>query len=513
MAVLDVEQNAVVIRIVYDGPPEAGKTTSLRALSASLARPMTTPAELDGRTLYFDWLEYTGGLFEGHQIRCQIVTVPGQTVLAQRRRALLESADVVVFVSDSTAEAVETTRAYMTELRAILKTLPGPPVGVIVQANQRDRVGAVELATLRAALPGSGIAVLESVATEGRGVREAFVFAVRLALDRVREFLRNRSLPISTPDVQTSEDLLQHLQHREGATPKEAPGIDGTNRTSRTDRTNRTEPPLTYRSSAASAFQATIAQESQQPKTASLTPLPPDHHVPSGMIWPPVEGRVLLLEACAEPFMPQQTPHGDWTGATSGWRFHSPKQASYADPELGRKALIQWARLHANGQRWFSAPRAIALAATGDGTWRLWQIVRAATSVRDAVVRGEASPRALLRSLLDAGRLLLAAAEALPLAPCRLPITVDTVGSADGVPLYVGFLPDPFLARRGHAISADDRLTLLRRELSALASNALHPHDPSAFPPLRTVARATDTPAVIEAVEDVLADAGVVAVR
>ena len=45
LAVLDVEQNAVVIRIVYDGPPEAGKTTSLRALSASLARPMTTPAE------------------------------------------------------------------------------------------------------------------------------------------------------------------------------------------------------------------------------------------------------------------------------------------------------------------------------------------------------------------------------------------------------------------------------------------------------------------------------------
>ena len=71
MAVLDVDRNAVVIRIVYDGPPHAGKTTSLRALGRSLGRSVEAPSEVAGRTVYFDWMEYTGGLFEGSRAtRC-----------------------------------------------------------------------------------------------------------------------------------------------------------------------------------------------------------------------------------------------------------------------------------------------------------------------------------------------------------------------------------------------------------------------------------------------------------
>lgn len=483
MAVLDVEQNAVVIRIVYDGPPEAGKTTSLRALSASLARPMTTPAEAGERTLYFDWLEYTGGLFEGHQIRCQIVTVPGQTVLAHRRFALLEAADVVVFVSDSTKAAVEATRAYMAEMRNVLDGVPGPPVGVIVQANKRDLVDAVEMATLRAAVADHGVAVLESVATTGTGVREAFVFAVRLALDRVRELLRERALMITTPDVQNSNDLLQQLTRRES---------EGTLA-------------LEALHEVVAAERAVVSRE-----IGSSVPHPPDHNVPSGMIWPPVEGRVLLLDACAEPFVPRQVTHGDWIGESGAWRFHSPQQACYADAEIGRRALIEWARVHASGQRWFSAPRVVALAANGDGMWRLWQIVKMEESLRDQVVRGieDGSPQGLLRRLLDAGRLLLAATESLPLAPCRLPITVDTIGGPDGNPLYIGFLPDPFLVRASYPISAEHRPTVLRRELGALASAELRSYDGAAFPSLRAVARATDSPAVIEAIRDVLQDAG-----
>lgn len=45
MALIDSEAGEIVIRVVYDGPPEAGKTTSLRALAGSLAQPTYTPAE------------------------------------------------------------------------------------------------------------------------------------------------------------------------------------------------------------------------------------------------------------------------------------------------------------------------------------------------------------------------------------------------------------------------------------------------------------------------------------
>ncbi|HEX7833636.1 MAG TPA: ADP-ribosylation factor-like protein, partial [Thermoanaerobaculia bacterium] len=480
MAVLDVEQNAVVIRIVYDGPPEAGKTTSLRALSASLARPMSTPAEAGDRTLFFDWLEYTGGLFEGHRIRCQVITVPGQTVLAHRRHTLLETADAVVFVSDSNATAVETTRAYMTEMRAVLDASPGPRIGVIVQANKRDHDDAVDMATLRAAMPEDGIAVIESVATEGRGVRETFVFAVRLALDRVRELLRTRELEHRSPDVQTSDDLLRQMTRSESHRAVGASQLE---------------------SAAQSALQEVVDAEVAEPRAIAQTgaaPLAPDHNVPSGMIWPPVEGRVRLLDACSTPFTPRETSHGDWIGETDGWRFHSPRRATYADPELGRRALIEWSRLHASGQRWFSSPRVVVLAATGDGAWRLWQIVKVERSLRDDLVDGvaDSSPQGLLRRLLDAGRLLFAATESLALAPCRLPISVDTVGASNGLPLYVGLLPDPFLVRSARPIPHDHRTTLLRRELSALAATELRRFDGASFPTLRTIQRDGDSAAV-----------------
>lgn len=475
MAILDAERNAVVIRIVYDGPPEAGKTTSLRALSASLARPMTTPAQAGERTLFFDWLEYTGGLFEGRQIRCQVVSVPGQAELAHRRRVLLESADVVVFVSDSTQ--VDEAREAIREMRAILRGVSGPPVGFIVQANKRDRPGAADVASLREALADDGAALLESVATSGTGVREAFVFAVRLALDRVRELLRDRALEIGAPPVQDSADLLRELVRLEGDLGEE------------------------------------VAEPEPAPPVPAGSVLPPTPDVPSGMIWPPVEGRVLLRDACATPFTPRQVAHGDWIGQAGRWRFHSPRQASYADPELGRRALIEWARVHASGQqRWLSAPRVVVLAPGGSGTWRLWQLVRVEESLRDQLQRAgagaDATARGLLRRMLDTGRSLHVAMESLVLAPYRLPITVDTVGVPNGMPVYIGLLPDPFLARTSHPIPAEHRPTLLRRELSALASAELRRHAGTTFPSLRAVARETDSPAVVEAVRDVLADAG-----
>ena len=95
MALVDPTTDQIVVRIVYDGPALSGKTTSLKALARGVSSSLTTPAETAGRTLYFDWVDYVGGLFDGRQIRCQIVSVPGQRDLAERRRLLLETADAV----------------------------------------------------------------------------------------------------------------------------------------------------------------------------------------------------------------------------------------------------------------------------------------------------------------------------------------------------------------------------------------------------------------------------------
>src|SRR6188472_2918680 len=116
MPTIDRERGVLVVRVVYDGPPLSGKTTTLRSLAQGLGVPIVSPEEQDGRTLFFDWVDYVGGLFEGRQIRCQIVSVPGQQELAKRRRLLLESADAVVMVGDTRAAAIDTTYGLLREL-------------------------------------------------------------------------------------------------------------------------------------------------------------------------------------------------------------------------------------------------------------------------------------------------------------------------------------------------------------------------------------------------------------
>src|SRR5262245_57021158 len=108
----------VVVRVVYDGPALAGKTTSVRALARSLGRPVFSGEEAEGRTLHLDWMDYVGGRFEGYSIRCQVVAVPGQPALSSRRVKLLESADAVVFVADSRGPALAEGPKSLEELRA-----------------------------------------------------------------------------------------------------------------------------------------------------------------------------------------------------------------------------------------------------------------------------------------------------------------------------------------------------------------------------------------------------------
>ncbi|HEY0190675.1 MAG TPA: GTPase domain-containing protein, partial [Kofleriaceae bacterium] len=361
---IDSDAGEIVIRLVYDGPPEAGKTTSLRALAGSLTRPSQSPAEDDrGRTLWFDWMEYIGGRFEGCQIRCQIVSVAGQRELAARRRRVIAGADVVVFVADSAAGELPTTMAYLGELREMLAEVQ-PPVGVILQANKRDLPDAVPLAQLRTAIAELGwpVGLVESTAAAGTGIRETFVYAVRLALDRVREQLAGGPITdIPAGTAGTADQLLAALRADEAEQTAQAEAdlfagaeirpedIDGLDFLPVEE--------VDAHSLAAELFRDVIAAEPAAPvapvpapRPASLTsaaPRPPTPSVPSGAIWPPVEGRAILQELSAVDLSPRRLSTGDWVaGLGTGWRVMSGRDAIYDSLDDGRAALIQWARLH-----------------------------------------------------------------------------------------------------------------------------------------------------------------------
>lgn len=372
MAILDPRSDAVVIRVVYDGSPMAGKTTSVRALGRGLGGEVSSPAEVSGRTLYFDWLDYTGGLFEGRRIRCQIISVPGQATLAPRRRRLLEGADAIVFVGDSTPTGFAADRSYLSGLQAVLERLSGPPVGIVFQANKRDHADAVPIGTVRSMLADLGlrVGVVESIATESSGIREAFVFAVRLALDRVRDLMRTGELPAARPEVDSAQELLADLKRVEDGSMDYA-ALSGLVHT----RLAELQPDTMLVKALAEAV-GNDTDTSAATAGNDFQPAPPDDRVASGLIWPPVDGRLVLHELAQSSVGLTRSTEGDWSAVANGrWRMHSPAGDVFADLEQGRAILVQAARNQAVARE--KTPSCcIALASDGHGRYRLWRIER-----------------------------------------------------------------------------------------------------------------------------------------
>lgn len=182
----------IVMRVVVDGPSTAGKTSTARSLGEQFGRPVFTPAEEQGRTLLFDWMDHEGGRSDGRPIRTQVVAVPGH--LPHLRARLLVTADVVIFVADTSRGGLERSRDALMQLRELLDALPEPAPGLIVQANKRDLPDAVPMGEVHRVLDlDDDQTVIESVATDGAGVRQAFVFAVRLGLRHIRASSEERT--------------------------------------------------------------------------------------------------------------------------------------------------------------------------------------------------------------------------------------------------------------------------------------------------------------------------------
>ena len=183
MASFHPENGNLILNVVYDGAPRSGKTESMRALGRLLGREVHTPKEENGRTLYFDWLEYEGGMRHGGPICCRVAGVPGQAALRRRRVAILGGADVVIFVVDSTPEGFPASLKMFKDLFGILEVRERE-IPVLVQLNKRDLDGALDAATIRGVLGAEATrrGHKETVAVDGQGIRELFVLAVGEAL-------------------------------------------------------------------------------------------------------------------------------------------------------------------------------------------------------------------------------------------------------------------------------------------------------------------------------------------
>ncbi|MEM6732186.1 MAG: hypothetical protein AAF658_11565, partial [Myxococcota bacterium] len=304
---------------------------------------------------------------------------------------------------------------------------PNPPVGIVVQANKRDASDCAPLATVRESLDRiAPMGLVETSAISGDGVREAFVFAIRLALDRVRcltgEGRLSTEVSIRTPDA-----LLAELE--QNAKPSRRP--------------------------------VRVA-----PGGAREVVFRADANPPSGCVWPPVEGRLNLrnIATMGVDFVADES--GDWWGSAGPWLCHSRAAALYGDAEHARGALLDWARAHVAARGLLSEGRTLVLADAGDGRHRLWQLVRRAPSLEDGVLRAmkNCGPREAATELLQAARGLIQARRGTRRCGLALPCTISTIGPLAHGFQFVGLVPT---APAESAVELQGE-ALLRRELTPL---------------------------------------------
>lgn len=413
MAVFDLAAQRMCIRIVYDGVAGAGKTTNLKQLCTLFATQRTTeihsPAEIRGRTLYFDWVQIAAGVICGFPLICQVITVPGQVVLTPRRKHLLSSADVVVYVCDSTQAGAARAQEGLAVLDEIARER-GEAIPFIVQANKQDQADALDGQEVLAALGRKGIPVVEAIATDGIGVIDTFVTTVRTIAHAIEARSNAGTLNLDVRSVETSASVLARLS-REAIDPEWAAEMV----------LEEASDAFLLSGAQLSAFGIESTEEAE-PVTprVSMQPLPepivgevplPAGDVPTGFVWPAHTGRVTLTTLASDGSLPSSVELDESGGASyvaKGRVLHTSVRARFNDIEEARQALVRAARAKSQLGALLVADTVLVLQPAVDANW-LWTIHSRMPTVLESHAQPgrdtDALSRAYARAVLEAVKL------------------------------------------------------------------------------------------------------------
>lgn len=182
-------------KLVYYGPSVSGKTTNLQQVHKLSPKEsisdLVSIATADDRTIYFDYLGLDLGQIAGMQTKLQLYTVPGQVFYDSTRRLVLQGADAVVFVADSSPDRMG---ENMESLENLAKNLAENgmdihEVPLVMQWNKRDLINATEVPVLEQLLNPYNAPSHEAIAIQGTGVFETLKIAAGLMVNKVNQML------------------------------------------------------------------------------------------------------------------------------------------------------------------------------------------------------------------------------------------------------------------------------------------------------------------------------------
>jgi hypothetical protein len=199
--------------------------------------------------------------------------------------------------------------------------------------------------------------VIESSAILGKGIRESFVLAVRLATERASLLMERGKLPIGKPDIINGEALLAHLK-------------DNVEVNTLTDNNL--------------LLDATIDFIAPQPVKTTHLPQLPDENIAPQWLWPPLLGKKMLANLLKNQLKLHLKEDKTWVlNSNSGWRCFSKTNWQYTDPTEARHALRHYIELHLQCSPFLSEQRCLALTQEDEQQWRLWQILHKVPTLAD----------------------------------------------------------------------------------------------------------------------------------
>ena len=371
MAIFDPVEQRLCIQVVYDGVGGAGKTTNLKALCSLFATQRTTelvsPGEAEGRTLYFDWVQIMAGAICGFPLMCQIISVPGQAVLTPRRRHLLSNADVVVFVCDSDPAGIERARLGLALLDEIGRDVP-----VIVQANKQDGAHALSGRRVVEAL-GRDAPVVEAIATEGVGVIDTFVAAVRIVSRKMHEESDAGALALDVGRAPGAHDVLDRLQRAE-LDPAWAAEM------------------FLEEAHAAFLLEGGFDRSATPAPSRQAPPVFPRPDVEVGFVWPAHTGRLVVEELLTARGGDEElslNTAGACELVVGTQRLRTSKTCRFEDREEARQALVRAARERTQLDSITAAGTVLILQVARDGAFWLWTIMTDAQPLPEVLATAE----------------------------------------------------------------------------------------------------------------------------
>lgn len=208
MALVNQAKREINAKIVFFGPGQAGKGTSLRhifnKLKPEFRGAMKVMSVQGARMLFFDFTPPGDGNVDGFRVRFHLYTVSGPVVDPAAWKMVLKGADGIVVVADSSPQRLDDNRAAMEQLASYLKgygqglnTVPA-----VLHLNKNDLAGALQIAELERQLNPSRLLAFSTSGHTGQGVLQGVMALVKSILTGLRA---------KGADGIASGETLQHM--------------------------------------------------------------------------------------------------------------------------------------------------------------------------------------------------------------------------------------------------------------------------------------------------------------